>query len=423
MSSRTDSEKLEEDLPIIPTTSDFSRRFGIYSSCFQSIQLEFTSILKKIQNYQNVRTNLENWKRSLEIAYGASVASDNLFIRHTYLAILAKLIVYLHLEGEITSSWEKLTQILSGTFFRDFGLLNFLDEDFFTWILLPELETPMKKILLTLQQQILVYDLSLLTEDVFKGLYEELVDPDVRHGLGEYNTPNWLAEYIVKDLLEANPKASILDPTCGSGTFLFSSIKYIVPALRAEGMNNGKILKHILNNVYGSDIHPLAVIIAKTNYLLSLKDLIKYREGSLSFPIFQTNTLSRPAILGGLKFDMIIGNPPWLSMRYIKDRNYQKFVKDRSFHYNLIDKKDTHLFTHLEVATVFLCHSVDYYLKPGGIIAFIMPKSVLVSSQHIKFRTFVKAQMTLLEVFDLEKVSPLFPVPSCVIKVQKQVNK
>ncbi|MFX1537405.1 MAG: class I SAM-dependent DNA methyltransferase [Promethearchaeota archaeon] len=419
---RTDPEKLEERLPISPTTSDFSKRFGIHSSSFQSIQLELTSTLEKIKDYKTVRTKLEYWGRSLEIVYGEPVESVNLFVRHTYLATLAKLILYLHLEGEIPSSWKQITQILDGTFFRNFGLLNFVEEDFFTWILLPELEIPVKKIILSLLQQLLVYDLSLLNEDVFKGLYEELVDPGVRHGLGEYNTPNWLAEYIVKDLLEMNPKASILDPTCGSGTFLFSSIKYIVPALKTEGMNNAKILKHILKNVYGSDIHPLAVIIAKTNYLLSLKDLIRYREDSLSFPIFHADSLRKPVFLSGMKFDFIIGNPPWLSMRYIKDINYQKFVKDRSFHYNLIDKRDVHLFTHLEVATIFLYHSVDYYLKPGGILTFIMPKSVLVSSQHMNFRIFAKAQMALLEVFDLEKVSPLFPVPSCVIKVQKKVK-
>jgi len=40
------------------------------------------------------------------------------------------------------------------------------------------------------------------SEDVLKGLYQELVDPEERHELGEYYTPDWLAEYIAENLIE-----------------------------------------------------------------------------------------------------------------------------------------------------------------------------------------------------------------------------
>ena len=85
-----------------------------------------------------------------------------------------------------------------------------------------------------------------------------------------FYTPDWLAEKMVNDILKDDPELSIMDPSCGSGTFLFKVIQYKINILSKKGMEKSAILDHVLGKVIGFDIHPLAATIAKTNYLYLL---------------------------------------------------------------------------------------------------------------------------------------------------------
>jgi len=237
---------------IPPTTEDLRKRFGVESPTFAFIKDELTQMLESLSD-QAVRTKLENWEKYLEIVYGDKLTSDDLFIRHTYLATLAKVIVYLHLyEGKIPAK-EEINTILNGEAFEKYGILNFIEEDFFAWILHPQIEKEITNLVMKLLRELIIYDLTQLNEDVFKELYQELVDPEVRHDLGEYYTPDWIAEYMLKDLVTQKPDCSILDPACGSGTFLFSAIKLIVRELKSSNKRPKEILERLLDNVIGVD--------------------------------------------------------------------------------------------------------------------------------------------------------------------------
>ncbi|MEM2868491.1 MAG: hypothetical protein QXR84_08450, partial [Candidatus Bathyarchaeia archaeon] len=92
------------------------------------------------------------------------------------------------------------------------------------------------------------------------------------------------------------------------------------------------------------------------------------------------------------------------------------FLKQQVLDYELLESDQVHLFTHMEAATLFFCRSSDLYLKNEGLIAFVMPRSVLTGAfHHVNFKKFEKPKMELLKIFDLEDVSPLFKVPSCVL--------
>lgn len=78
----------------------------------------------------------------------------------------------------------------------------------------------------------------------------------------------------------------------------------------------------------------------------------------------------------------------------------------------------------MELATLFFVLSADAYLKKEGIIAFVMPRSVLTGAkQHKHFQEFLQGYQlppTQLEkVMDVEEVSPLFNVPACVLIAHK----
>jgi len=73
--------------------------------------------------------------------------------------------------------------------------------------------------------------------------------------------------------------------------------------------------------------------------------------------------------------------------------------------------------THMELATLFFVRSAELYLKEGGVIGFVMPRSIFVADQHHNLRagSIKKPKLGLVRLIDLEHVSPLFNVPSCVI--------
>ena len=110
-------------------------------------------------------------------------------------------------------------------------------------------------------------------------------------------------------------------------------------------------------------------------------------------------------------FDIVIGNPPWLSYRYINSPVWQDEVKALYIYYQLIDSADVKLFTQMDLSTLFFAHAKDRYLKDDGTLAFVMPRSVLTGAkQH---RPYQRQGMT--RILDMGEVSPLFNVPAAVI--------
>src|SRR5271168_1704423 len=79
------------------------------------------------------------------------------------------------------------------------------------------------------------FRLSEVESDVLKILYESLIDRDERHGLGEYYTPDWLAAKIVRHAIDRPVEQRVLDPACGSGTFLFHAVRcFLAEAAEAD---------------------------------------------------------------------------------------------------------------------------------------------------------------------------------------------
>nr|WP_237681970.1 N-6 DNA methylase [Agrobacterium vitis] len=87
-----------------------------------------------------------------------------------------------------------------------------------------------------IRRQIDAYDFSEVREDILKGVYQELIDLETRHALGEYYTPDWLCERMMEEL-PLEQSSSVLDPACGSGSFLRAAIARLreqFPDLGAE---------------------------------------------------------------------------------------------------------------------------------------------------------------------------------------------
>lgn len=239
-----------------------------------------------------------------------------LFAIHTYYALLMKLIAHELLalqqgfgvasfvEGIGAADDDKLKERLgyleSGSDFNSLGIVNFLEADFFSWYL----DTWSKRLALAARGIVRVLAefepaTPVLepdwTRDLLQKLYELIVPKVLRHTLGEYYTPDWLAGYLVeRSGYAGDPVSRFLDPACGSGTFLVQAIRraseYAARSSRARIAETGRA---ILNGVVGFDLNPLAVLAARTNYLIAFAKYLPYVR-PFSIPVYLCDSVVPP---------------------------------------------------------------------------------------------------------------------------------
>jgi len=294
-------------------------------------------LYKALINSKSPRTQMlfEDWKRvfSQVCAYSPEklkglvkyygfpegVDAEKLtFAIHTYYTILMKLltseIVTLFADSLIGSYLKRLEEaylrskdemlaelrdLEEGGIFAELGIKNFLEADYFAWYL-DEWDNEIAGLIYEIVKKLLDYEPATVelsperVKDLFKRLYQNLVPRDIRHKLGEYFTPDWLAELLLDEVgYDGNPDRKVLDPACGSGTFLVLVIKRIKEYAEEHFIDKRSLLTKIVKNVQGIDLNPLAVLAAKANYLIALADLLRYRprEG-IEIPIYLADSIA-----------------------------------------------------------------------------------------------------------------------------------
>ena len=135
----------------------------------------------------------------------------------------------------------------------------------------------------SLEDTVKRYNWGAQTGDVLRALYIGLVDRKHRHIYGEYYTPDWVAEKLCSEIIDdewihewvsGRQPGGLMDPACGSGTFLYHAVRHIVQSrpVRRATMNARQKTDMVVRMVYGIDIHPVAVAMAKANVLRALPD-------------------------------------------------------------------------------------------------------------------------------------------------------
>lgn len=219
------------------------------------------------------------WSSLLKLVYGKDIENDALWFQHTYLVIVAKAIALAVLDV----AEDDPRRLLSGESFQRLNILGAVESDFFDWaIASPRGEDLVRRIMAHVRR----FRLREVQSDVLKVLYESLIDRDERHGLGEYYTPDWLAAKVVRQAVTAPLEQKVLDPACGSGTFLFHAVRNFIAEAHDAGMKPNRIAAEVAAHVAGMDIHPVAVIIARVTYLLALAPALTAREGAVSIPVY-----------------------------------------------------------------------------------------------------------------------------------------
>src|SRR5690606_19069854 len=120
------------------------------------------------------------------------------------------------------------------------------------------------------------------SRDVLRDFYQDLVPEELRKSLGEFYTPDWLVEHSVAKLGYTPDKwltARLLDPTCGSGSFLLEAIEQKRGAALTAGWTAEQTVDMLTTTVWGFDLNPLAVQSSRVNFLISIADLLQQCKG------------------------------------------------------------------------------------------------------------------------------------------------
>ena len=262
------SEKLSADFSIDqPHTREILAAFctaldsgladkqGIVAKLFEQWKLFFSESIDYSEAFGGRKLDpLKKWVAKAGIEVKSPEDAERFFFAlHTYFALLVKLLAWLalsrHIGGRLggpsftqlvsadsDTLRRKLHEMEDGGIFKAFGISNLLEGDFFSWYLhawTADMEKGVRGMLELLDR----YDPSTLsivpeeTRDLFKKLYHYLLPREIRHNLGEYYTPDWLAQRLLNQL---DNEYFTADPTKAAASLRkkLITLRFLDPACR-----------------------------------------------------------------------------------------------------------------------------------------------------------------------------------------------
>jgi adenine-specific DNA-methyltransferase len=273
------------------------------------------------------------------------------------------------------------------------------------------------------------YDFAKINADVLGSIYEQYLGQiqqgdtknSKRKQQGIYYTPRYVVDFIVRNTVFETikdksaheiAKLRILDPACGSGSFLTRAFEAVDSSLRKQGWDDaGTRLTVTPQCVYGVDLDNEAVEIAQLNLLLRM---VYHRE---LLPNLTNNIECGNSLLSGKPedlekvfgdgwkdkkpfdwhgrfssvfenggFDAIIGNPPYIK-EYV-DKSAFDGLHNNPYYQGKMD-----------IWTLFACQAIDH-LKDGGYFSFIAPNSWLTNAGASIFRDKILREGEILSFID-----------------------
>ena len=250
---------------------------------FHPLTKDIERIQKNMESKMGFRTKLLLWENVLR---GSGITPPTPLKKHTVFGLHSLLVITSRLLIGILNKEEDVNTLLTDS-----------SDGFQGWLL--ETDEGRELIEENLYKKLLEYDWQGTTKDVLKSVYHSLIDREHRKEFGEYYTPDDLALMVVEEVLDDdwcdsaikrvvdildNPDKEVdyshlgvLDPSCGSGTFLFHSARHIYNRINRKYRNELYRASEIIAMlVHGIDVHPVAVEMAKATLSTALpnsKDL------------------------------------------------------------------------------------------------------------------------------------------------------
>lgn len=276
----------------------------------------------------------------------------------------------------------------------------------------------LSKCLLRVFFRLNAFDFTKISGDILGNLYERFLDPKSRKDLGEFYTPVEVVDYILAETGFIDKPDTILDPSCGSGTFLFRAIDHAIATLRKRGVPYKDAIKIAVGLVHGIDVNIFAAFIAQLQVIWHLfphleaaklselpplniyggvNSLEAAHQRSLeAFTIDRAGTMAQS--VRDQSYAYVVGNPPYIRVERMKDSGHmQDLYKDA-----VQGKGDLMGFF------LWRCFSgtggSPPWLKADGTMGFIVPYSLADSKGNQGIRAKL-LENRVLSLTDLECVS------------------
>jgi hypothetical protein len=283
---------LSTQTQVLPSPDEIVRRLGAGSPAHLVDIAAFTDLYRANAQKSEVLLKRQLWAKLLRTAFGAAFDDDEtLFINHTLLVLTAELIAHAALGFDVGATGGYTPRQLSlGTEFANAQIYGVVQADFFDWLL--DVEGG-DELVASLARRVAQFDWSATEHDVLKLLYESVIGADDRRSLGEYYTPDWLAQAVVDEAVTNPLSQRVADVAAGSGTFLYHAIRKYLAAAEEASIPNGEALRGVTEHVIGMDVHPVAVTIARVTYLLAIgaERLTLSDRGALVIPVYLGDSL------------------------------------------------------------------------------------------------------------------------------------
>ncbi len=224
-----------------------------------------------------------------------------------------------------------------------------------------------------------------------KGLaFQKFLSHHEKDGQGQFFTPEPIIDFCVA-MMQPKPNEKIIDPTCGSGGFLLSALKYL-----QNNYDEINIEKTVSNNLFGLDINKSIARIAKMKLLLeangktnvfcanSLEDL-----DTLKLSLSQTDG-----------FDLVLANPPF-GAKITNLSTLSKFDLGHKWSNHNSDYHQTKSVYPNQNAEILFIERCLQLLKEGGRMAIVLPNGNFENPSLEYLRYYIKLKAKILAIVNL----------------------
>ena len=281
------------------------------------------------------------------------------------------------------------------------------------------------------------YEIESLHSDIIGHVYEDLIPAQERKQLGQFYTPPEVADMICQwALRDANDR--VLDPACGSGTFLVKAYQKLSELKKTRGPKESQddVHEQIINQLYGIDINPFPAQLTAINLAMR----------NISGPVSKVRVLQRDffvvepetAVLAGFpvqtprgaekefyievpKVDAVVGNPPYTRGQEIPPdtlSSIRKRMDPTLRKYGL----QMHMRAGIEpgIYMYFVMYST-YFLREGGRLAMIVSNSWLQNmTAGPRFARFLLDKFRIHAVIDFaEQLFDDPEVATCILLLER----
>jgi len=255
--------------------------------------------------------------------------------------------------------------------------------------------------------------------DVIGYVYEEIIDPQERHQLGQFYTPHGVAELIAKWCIRS-PSDLVLDPGSGSGTFLVEAYRWLYElktGKKLEGIAERDIHGQIIKQLYAIDTDEFACHLSAMN--LSMRNVINpsreinvipsdfflidpEQEVFLPYKVLTVEGLEERKIRLP-RFNCVVGNPPYTAWDEILDNTKTLIRKklDRiSEKYSLKPRGGVRQRQNPHIYVYWIMHAAKF-LEPNGRLGMIISNLWLQTDYGIKFGKFLLDNFKIKAIIDI----------------------